>query len=390
MINDQKSTITLISIIPNVVGGEGHIIPYHISVNEATKILGWQHKLVYSSNNKKEEINNLPKKWNGCLNGADLEAEVNFIGNILKLFKVFIFAKSIVNYLQKEISSSSEKTIIFIERFIHLQLFALWLALLFIPVKNVSVWILYRRDTHNHKTRSIYKLINKLIKNWVSAQNFRLLTDSQLLSQSLSNYFQEKVTVMPIPHTELIETKLQNNNAQNDYIICWWPGPPREEKGWQVIRNIVNYQSIEAEKKFCLVAAKSANLNSVKGGINVNLIEDNLNRFEYVQWLTKANFILLPYDAQAYKERTSGIFTESIIAGKIMLVTPNSWMAQELSKYGLEMLVIDWDNLDNIFKSFQEILDNQEIQEKIKVMQKKYISFHNVNNYAVTMQNLLS
>ena len=73
-----------------------------------------------------------------------------------------------------------------------------------------------------------------------------------------------------------------------------------------------------------------------------------------------------------------------------MLVTPNSWMAQELSKYGLEMLVIDWDNLDNIFQCFQEILDNQEIQEKIKVMQKKYISFHNVNNYAVTMQNLLS
>ena len=388
MIHEQKSNITLISIIPNLVGGEGHIIPYHLSVNKATKILGWQHKLAYSSDQKKGSIKNLPAEWNDSLNGAKLEAEVNFMGNIFKLFQVFIFAKSIVSYLKKEIPSPPEKTIIFIERFIHLQLFALWLAILFIPVKNVSVWILYRRDTHNNKTRIIYKLINKLIKNRVSASNFRLLTDSELLSQSLSDYFQENVTVMPIPHTELLETKLQNNHEKNDYILCWWAGPPREEKGWKVIRNIINYPSKEAQK-FCLVAAKSANLIPLKDGINVNLIEDNISRSEYIQWLTKTDLILLPYDAQAYKERTSGIFTESIIAGKIILVTPKSWMAQELSKYGLKKLVIDWDNLDHLFKSFQEILYNQEIREKINVMQNKYISFHNLNNYAITMKNLI-
>jgi hypothetical protein len=264
---------------------------------------------------------------------------------------------------------------------------ALWLATLLIPPENLAVWILYRRDTHNHKTRIIYKLINKLIKNRVSSQNFRLLSDSKLLSKSLSNYFEEQVTVMPIPHTESINNQIDNHN--NDYILCWWAGPPREEKGWQVIRNLVNYQSAEAEK-FCVVAAKSSLLKSVKGGVQVNLIEDNINRCQYLQWLAKSDFILLPYDPEAYKERTSGIFTEAIIAGKIMVVSPHSWMAQELVKYNLENLVWDWHNLANIFQHLQKILNDQKTKEKIKVMQKDYLLFHNINNYALFMKNLLS
>jgi hypothetical protein len=386
MINEKQLDITLVSIIPNLVGGEGHIIPYHIAVNQATKILGWQHKLAYSSDSTQEKITNLPDDWHDCLDGDNLEAEANLRGQIGKLTKVFPLAKSIANYLKNEVLSESKKTLIFLERFIHLQLLAFWLATLLIPPKNLTVWILYRRDIHNHKTRIIYKLLNKLIKNRVSSENFQLLTDSKLLSKSLSNYFQEKVTVMPIPHTELIENKTEN---KDDLIFCWWAGPPREEKGWEVIRNMTKYQSLEAEK-FCLVAAKSSQLTSIKGGVKVNLIEDNISRLEYVKWLAKSDFILLPYDPEAYKERTSGIFTEAIIAGKIVVVTPNTWMAQELGKYNLENLVIDWHNMQNVFQHFQEILDARESQEKIKFMQKEYVLFHNVNNYAMTMKILVS
>lgn len=385
MVNKNKTKIKLISIIPNLMGGEGHIIPYHLAVNEATKILGWQHKVVYAKDSMVENLPNLPNDWNGCLNGKNLERETNFFGKIGNVIRVVFFAKSIGNYLKTEVKTESEKTIIFLERFIHLQLLALWLGIILSPQKNLAVWILYRLDTHNNKTRIIYKLINKLIKNRVSPANFRLLTDSELLSQSLSNYFEEKVTVMPIPHTELIDSIIQNKN--ND-IVCWWAGPPREEKGWQVIKNIVKYQSLEAEK-FCLVAAKSSQLQSKKGGIKVTLIEDNISRLEYVKWLSKCDFILLPYNREAYKERTSGIFTESIIAGKIMVVTANSWMAQELGKYGLENLVIDWHNIQQVFNRLSEILEDKETINKIKVMQQSYIEFHNIKNYAVTMAKLV-
>lgn len=387
MVNKKKLNVTLVSIIPNLINGEGHIIPYHLAVNKCSKILNWQHKVAYSSNNNNQNLSNLPTQWNGCLKGANLESPASFFGQFTKLIDVFFFAQSIVSFWKKEVEKESSQKIIFLERFIHLQLFALWLATLLISKKDLSVWILYRRDTHTNKTRFIYKLLNKLIKNRVSPNNFHLLTDSDLLSKSLSEYFEEKVIVMPIPHTELIKDNKEINN-KNDYIICWWAGPPREEKGWEIVKNLAKHQTVEAQK-FCLVAAKSSLLKPTKGGVNINLIEDNINRLDYVSWLNKCDFVLLPYDAQAYKERTSGIFTESIIAGKKILVTPNSWMAQELSKYKLDSLIINWDNINEIFSCLEKILKDETIEEKIKVMQQEYTNFHTIENYALTMKKLL-
>lgn len=384
MDQETKNIPTLVSIIPNLVGGEGHIIPYHKAVTEATKILGWEHKIAYSND---INLTNIPENWTGCLKGANLEDETNFLGKILKFIEVIIFAKTIVNYLKIQVLPTSEKNIIFIERFIHLQLFALYLAILFIPKKDLHIWILYRMDTHNNKTRLIYKTINLLIKNRVSANNFKLLTDSELLSKALGDCFQEKVIVMPIPHTESINN--DKKVIKNDEKVCWWAGPPREEKGWNCIKLLTQYQSPDT-KNFCLVAAKSSQLISVKGGIKVKLIEDNLTRIKYKKWLANSDIILLPYDSKAYKERTSGIFTESVIAGKITVVSPNTWMAKELAKYHLEELIIDWTKIQEILNAFNTILKSYDILDKIKIMQAKYQEFHNIKTYANTMKNIYS
>ena len=383
MTNDKQKTPILVSIIPNIVGGEGHIIPYHLAVKKATQILGWQHKVAYSSDNNSR---NLPADWVGCLKGSTLEADANLIEKIGKIKNIVSFAKSINYYWHSNILNYSGEKIIFIERFIHLQLLALWLAILFLPKSNLYIWILYRRDTHKTKTRFIYKLINKLIKNSVDKNNFKLLSDSELLGQSLSSYFQESVTVMPIPHTEFINKQdLGNHNS----ILCWWAGPPREEKGWEIIKAMARSKFTEAEK-FCLVAAESSQLQPVTGGIEIKLIEDNLNRQEYAHWLSRSDVILLPYDSEAYSERTSGIFTECIIAGNIPVVTAHTWMAQELSKYNLEKLIIDWENKPGIFEQLKTILNDREILDKIGLMQSEYKKFHNVETYAQKFQSFLN
>ena len=380
MANEKQQMPILVSIIPNVVGGEGHIIPYHLAVKKATQILGWRHKVAYSGD---ANFKNLPAEWAGCLKGSALEIDTNWIGKIGKIINVVVFAKSIANYLRSNIFIYSEKKIIFIERFIHLQLFALWLALLFLPKNNLHIWILYRRDTHKNKTRFIYKLINRLFKNSVNQNNFKLLTDSELLSQSLSSYFQETVTVMPIPHTEFIE---KSHSSHNNPTLCWWAGPPRPEKGWEIIKSMARYKFTEAEK-FCLVAAKSSQLESITGGVQIKLIEDNLDRREYAYWLSQSDLILLPYDSEAYSERTSGIFAECIIAGNIPVVTSNTWMAKELSKFNLEKLIIDWGNNKEIFEQLKTILNDRGILDKLKLIQAEYKKFHNIETYAQKLQS---
>jgi hypothetical protein len=383
MTNGKQQAAILVSLIPNLV--EGHVLPYHLAIKEVTQILGWRHKVVYSGD---ANFKNLPAYWAGCLKGKGsiLEADTNLIGNIGKITKVVSFAKSIANYLRSSIITEPGEKIIFIERFIHLQLLSLWLAVLFLPKNNLYIWILYRQDFHKSKTIFIYKLLNQLIKHSINQDNFKLLTDSELLSQSLCSCFQEPVTVMPIPHTDFVE-KL--HCSHHNYILCWWAGSPRAEKGWEIIKSMARYKFTEAEK-FCLVAAKSSQLESITGGVQIKLIEDNLDRGEYAHWLSKSDLILLPYDSEAYSERTSGIFTESIIAGNIPVVTPHTWMAQELSKYNLEKLIIDWENNQVIFEQLKAILNDREILDKIRLMQSEYKKFHNVETYARKFQSFLN
>ncbi len=380
-----SSTPILVSLIPNLMGGEGHIIPYHQAVSKAVSKLGWKHLVAIPS---QSNVNHLLAEWDSCLSNFDLEKDGNIWQKVLRLTGVFYLGTTTANYLRNNVINQSESSIIFLERFIHLQLFALTIALWLVPTKTLSVWLLYRRDTHKDKTRFIYKFLNYLIKKRLPLGQLKLLTDSDLLSQSLSNYFQETVIVMPIPHTD-IQVNNWEIKDKSPGILCWWPGCPREEKGWDVIKNLVN-SSFKKSDKICLVAAKNSNLESTKEGIEVKVIKDKLTREEYNYWLNVTDIILLPYDDKAYEERTSGIFTECIIAGKIPLVTDKTWMAYELLKYNLGELIISWDNSEKVFIYILDIFKNSNIKTKIKSMQNSYLNFHCLDTYANAMKKIIN
>ena len=89
-----------------------------------------------------------------------------------------------------------------------------------------------------------------------------------------------------------------------------------------------------------------------------------------------------------YKYRTSGIFIESIVFGKPVLVTEGTWMATEYKKFNLnEMIVKDWSkyklktNLQNIF--------NKKTKKKISNIRNKYKEFHNKYKYTDILQKSL-
>ncbi|MEA5567840.1 hypothetical protein [Anabaena sp. UHCC 0399] len=379
---DMEQSPILISLIPNLMGGEGHIIPYHISVTKAAKILNWQHIAIVAPDS---EISDLPTNWYPELSGENLEASINPLIRILKFQDILRLSFSIANELRKYVLIPSKFSIVFLERFIHVQLFALLIAIYLIPTNNLSVWLLYRRDTHKDKTGWIYKILNKAIKNKLKPGKFKILTDSEILGKSISNYFQESVTVMPIPHTEFIDIK---EIHQNNEVICWWAGTPRLEKGWDVVKSLVTCITEDANK-ICVVAAQSSQLISTIGGVKVKLIPDNLSNSDYLNWLEKSDIILLPYDVNAYKERTSGIFTESIMAGKLPVVTAGTWMAKELSKYGIEELIIeDWSQPHIIVSKIIKFANSLELKAKIQEIQKNYQDFHTVESYARQMKKL--
>jgi glycosyltransferase involved in cell wall biosynthesis len=48
---------------------------------------------------------------------------------------------------------------------------------------------------------------------------------------------------------------------------------------------------------------------------------------DYYRLLASADVVLCPYDAQAYRARSSGVFAEAVAAGKPTIVPANTWMA---------------------------------------------------------------
>jgi hypothetical protein len=144
--------------------------------------------------------------------------------------------------------------------------------------------------------------------------------------------------------------------------------------------------------QICLLAAESANLTAnltaIAHGMRSKSIPDHLSREDYNYWLSLCNIVLLPYDSEAYRERTSGIFTECIIAGKMPLVTPHTWMARELAQYHLQDLVIDWESGEQVIDKILELSNDQPIQDKLKAMQSVYHQRHNVGSFAEQLGKL--
>ncbi|MGK7932715.1 MAG: glycosyltransferase family 1 protein [Microcystaceae cyanobacterium] len=376
--------VQFISIVPNLVG-EGHTTPYHQAVGQAIQLLGWNHRVFVP---EKAANFSLKDNWLSCLYSYDLEAEANLFKKIFNFYHTIRLGISLAQGVNKNSMDKSSMKILFLERFIHFQLLAVWVAVLLLPRQNLSVWLLYRRDTHKSKTVKLYKMLNQWIENLLPKGQFKLLTDSELLSQSLSKSFNKMVHVVPIPHTDFQDEKENYLGLESNILWCWWPGSPRLEKGWTVIQSLSQIPFNKGDE-ISLIAAQNANLVPNSQGIKLKLLPNHLSRQDYNQWLLNCDIILLPYEPLAYQERTSGIFTEAIIAGKIPCVTPNTWMAYELQKYKLEKdLVIQWENPKVALTQLLEIKNNPQINDKLKEMQTAYQNFHNVKQYSQCLQQL--
>lgn len=66
----------------------------------------------------------------------------------------------------------------------------------------------------------------------------------------------------------------------------------------------------------------------------VTLIAGTVDNDAYAALLHQADILLLPYAPEFYGWASSGIFSEAMSLGKVMVVTERTWPAQQLEKFG--------------------------------------------------------
>ena len=303
--------------------------------------------------------------------------KINKFNNIIFLF---LFIKNILiikNFLKLMKINKNDK--IYIDGYN--LLFLLSFAIISLIFKNNLSLVIFCR----YKFSGIKSLIFKLtIKNiYKNTSNLKILTDTDLIKKNYLQKFNKQVKLMPIPHT-FKKIKYKEIGIK-DKINLFFPGKYRNDKFSNNFKLFVKNNN--SSKIRFLINKKVKFENSKK--FESYKINENLSRAEYLRYFLSSNFIILPYESEDYKYRSSGIFVEAISLRKIVFVSGNTWMSKELRKHNLSELIIhDWNNFE-IFK-FIKKCNLQKLNKKLKIMQKKYLNFHNEKNFNLIMSRIIN
>lgn len=362
----------IISVVPDLKDGNGHMLFYHRALGEALKILGFEHQVMYYSANMKVDI----KGWKNCIKIGNLDQNINTYFKQKKLFKIISDSVNFIKSINSNLESNS-KDIIFIERFNLPELYCLGLISIF---KKYPLIILFRHDPNYLWGGIFYKLILKIVKK-LNNKKILILTDSSALTKNLTEYFNFEIYTLPIP----LKLPKFEEKFRGDVIRVWWPGSSREDKGPETVLKLINQLISTNINNIKLIVS-----NEISSIINNNIIyvEKYLTDDEYLKYLNSSDMIFLPYCKIKYNSSTSNIFVEGILLKKRVLVTKGTWMESELKKFELECLAVDWDECQ-ILEKIVEIVQDVSISLKIEKMSKFYSEFHTIDGYSKAFGNAL-
>jgi len=79
--------------------------------------------------------------------------------------------------------------------------------------------------------------------------------------------------------------------------------------------------------------------------------------------LLRANCILLPYDPVCYGGQTSGVFTDALAVGKVVLATRTSWMERNMKRFDTGVYIEEF-SPTGIVEAIKRYLGNRVLEEE--------------------------
>ena len=213
-----------------------------------------------------------------------------------------------------------------------------------------------------------------LFLNYLPKRNkIILFTDTKELQLIHEKKLNSKVILLPIPHTFSCQSLVE----QNCKLFIGFPGFPRKEKGIELIERII--ENINDKEIVFNLQEWPLYKNTFSKKNNVSLEYFTKSRKDYINYICSCDVIILPYTNSNYINRSSGIFAESIVASKIVLVSNGTWMSNQLKSMNLDKYIInDFNDFNEIKNKIFFILNN--FLEVKKEFERKTISFSKFHN----------
>lgn len=210
--------------------------------------------------------------------------------------------------------------------------------------------LMLRRDiddclVKNADGMGIKACLNQFYQCQFFPSKVRFYTDTPQLVDQYNSLSPIEFIEIPVPFRQ---EKLWQNlviKKENQPLHLVYLGDARIEKGYLHLPKIVKdlWADYLVTKKLKITIQSNFNINSGEKGIlssrlileqypetMVKIIKNAMTTEEYYQLLMSADLLIIPYDNQSYRHRTSGVLTESLAAGKPVIVPANTWLASQI------------------------------------------------------------
>ena len=106
---------------------------------------------------------------------------------------------------------------------------------------------------------------------------------------------------------------------------------------------------------------------------SVQIIDAELSSSEFQSLLEAADIILLPYQPQAYRSRSSGILVQALAAGKVVVVPSGTWLSSETAGKGAVEFGAASDFAHAVVRAVERLSD---LKQEAKSRARSYSTYH--------------
>lgn len=196
--------------------------------------------------------------------------------------------------------------------------------------------------------------ISECIDRWRDAgwlaSHIYLFAENQTLAEHLSAIWRATVLPLELPAVRVdpdpIEEPGWPGERSADPLKIVHLGPARAEKGFHLLPDIIGACLTSLDEagrrrdkvSFVIqcspqiigytppIAKAIDQLRQFPGDL-VHLLDQTLDDASYLNWLTSSDLVLLPYGVREYQKRSSGVVTEALSFGKIIVATAATYPA---------------------------------------------------------------
>lgn len=282
-------------------------------------------------------------------------------GNSLlyRLPRKFLVGVSLGSFFRRHVKAHD---VLFIDQPSAEDIVGLLLAAPLLRRRRSRVWVMLRsseQSTNERITLKGLRLLGAYLK-----KGMRFISDSTVVAQDLAML--GNIALLPIPHTPNMESP---TNFADRKIRFWWAGAPRPAKGQRHVENLL---MLTHGAESVVLAMPDTGARAPSGSsLKTEFLSKYLTAEQYAARFAWSDVILLPYDPLIYRSGTSGIFIETVFAGKMPFVMSGTWMAAILEQHRLPELVLsenDWQAPDFWQRTGRTVMDPS-VQDRLQILQ---------------------